>query len=111
MVEYAAAVLKGKEDKVAFVNFAINIRQECDCWGMENPLIGPDVGILASRDPVSIDQASFDLVNKACGKDVFREAHPDQNASVQLQYAQELGLGRAEYELIYVDTAAQNNRH
>jgi uncharacterized protein len=100
MVEYVAAVLKGKENKVAFINFAINIRQECDCWGMENPRIGPDVGILASRDPVSIDQASFDLVNKACGKDVFREAHPDQNASVQLQYAQELGLGRAEYELI-----------
>ena len=104
MVEYAAAVLKGRENRVAFVNFAINIRQECDCWGMENPLIGPDVGILASRDPVSIDQASFDLVKKACGKDIFKAAHPDQDGSVQLAYARELGLGRTEYELIRVET-------
>ena len=89
---------------MAFVNFAINIRQECDCWGMENPLIGPDVGLFASRDPVSVDQACFDMVKKMAGRDIFKEAHPDQDGSIQLNYARELGLGRTEYELLRVET-------
>jgi hypothetical protein len=100
MVEYALAVLKDKKDKSAFFNFAIRINKECDCWGMENPRIAPDVGILASLDPVSIDKASFDLVNKACGKDIFKAAHPEHDGMKQLEYAQELGLGSLDYELI-----------
>ncbi|MFH1888821.1 MAG: DUF362 domain-containing protein [Candidatus Omnitrophota bacterium] len=100
IVEYALAVLKDKKDKSAFFNFAVRISKECDCWGTENPRIALDVGILASLDPVSIDKASFDLVNKACGKDIFKEAHPDPDGMRQLEYAQELGLGNLEYELI-----------
>lgn len=102
MVEYSLAVLKDKKDKAAFLNFALRINKECDCWGMENPSIAPDVGILASLDPVSIDKASFDLVNKACGKDIFKTAHPQQDGMKQLDYAQELGLGNLDYELIEV---------
>ncbi|HRZ87554.1 MAG TPA: DUF362 domain-containing protein, partial [bacterium] len=102
MVEYAYAALRGKERRSGFINFAVRINQECDCWGGENPRIAPDIGILASRDPVSIDKASMDLVNRACGKDIFREVHPEQNGMKQLEYAQELGLGSLEYELIEV---------
>ncbi|MCX5669047.1 MAG: DUF362 domain-containing protein [Candidatus Omnitrophica bacterium] len=100
MVEYSLAVLKHKKKKSGFINFAIKINKECDCWGMENPRIAPDVGMLASVDPVSIDQASFDLVNKACGKDVFQDTHPEQDGTRQLQYAQSIGLGSLDYELI-----------
>jgi len=100
MVEYSMAVLKDKKDKSGFINFAVKINKECDCWGAENPRIAPDVGILASNDPVSIDKASFDLVNKACNKDIFRSVHPDQNGIKQLSYAQEIGLGILDYELI-----------
>jgi hypothetical protein len=67
---------------------------------MENPRIAPDIGILASDDPVSIDQASFDLVNQACGKDIFKQTHPEQDGTKQLQYAQSIGLGNLDYELI-----------
>lgn len=102
MVEYALAVLEGKKGKAAFFNFAIRINKECDCWGMENPCIAPDVGIFASLDPVSIDKASLDLVNRACGRDIFKEAHPEQDGTRQLIYAQELGLGSLDYELIEV---------
>jgi len=98
MVEYAAAVLKGK--KAGFLNFAIKINKECDCWGMENPRIAPDVGILASVDLVSIDKASLDLVTQTAGKNVFKEQHPNQDAAIQLKYAQGLGLGNLNYELI-----------
>ncbi|MDP2928079.1 MAG: DUF362 domain-containing protein [Candidatus Omnitrophota bacterium] len=100
MVEYSLAVLKDKKEKSGFINFAIKINKECDCWGTQNPRIAPDVGILASNDPVSIDQASFDLVNKACGKDIFKAAHPEQDGTKQLRYAQGIGLGSLDYELI-----------
>lgn len=100
MVEYSLAVLKDKKEKSGFINFAIKINKECDCWGMENPRIAPDVGILASIDPVSVDQASFDLVSQICGKDIFKDAHPDQDSTRQLYYAQDIGLGSLEYELI-----------
>ena len=100
MVEYSLAVLKDKKNKTGFINFAVKINKECDCWGAENPRIAPDVGILASNDPVSIDKASFDLVNKTCGKDIFKAVHPDQDGLKQLRYAQEIGLGSLDYELI-----------
>jgi len=100
MVEYSLAVLKEKKNKSGFINFAIRINKECDCWGMENPRIAPDIGILASLDPVSIDKASFDLVNKASGTDIFKAAHPEQDGTKQLKYAQEIGLGSLDYELI-----------
>ncbi len=100
MTAYAAAVLKGKPS--VFINFAVKVNKECDCWGAENPRIAPDVGILASLDPVSVDKASYDLVVKACGKDVFKEAHPDQDGLKQLERARDLGLGNLDYELITV---------
>jgi len=100
MVEYSLAVLKNRKGQTAFINFALKINKECDCWGMENPRIAPDVGILASMDPVSIDKASFDLVNQACGRDIFKETHPDQDGLKQLKLANRLGLGNLDYELI-----------
>jgi len=100
MVEYSLAVLKNRKGQTGFINFATRINKECDCWGMENPRIAPDVGILASMDPVSIDKASFDLVNKACGRDIFKETHPDQDGLKQLKLANRLGLGNLDYELI-----------
>jgi uncharacterized protein len=100
MAEYAYAVLRDKKDKCAFFNFAVSINKECDCWGLENPRIAADVGILASRDPVSVDKASFDLVKAACGKDIFHEVHPDYDGLNQLKYAQSVGLGSLDYELI-----------
>ncbi|PIQ86263.1 MAG: hypothetical protein COV73_04805 [Candidatus Omnitrophica bacterium CG11_big_fil_rev_8_21_14_0_20_43_6] len=93
-------MLKDKQKKSGFINFATKINKECDCWGMENPRIAPDVGILASAEPVSIDQASLDLVNQSCGKDIFRDAHPQQDGIEQLRYAQSIGLGSRDYELI-----------
>ena len=98
MVEYAYAVLKDKK-KCVFFNFAIKITKECDCLAKDDPRITPDIGILASLDPVSADKASFDLVNSSCGRDIFKELHPNRDGMIQLKYAQELGLGNLDYEL------------
>jgi len=100
MVEYAYAVLQTKRDSSAFINFAIKITKECDCLAKDDPRIVPDVGILASLDPVSVDKASFDLVIKRANKDIFKQVHPERNALQQLEYAYKLGLGNLEYELI-----------
>lgn len=102
MVEYAYAILKDKKGKSGFLNFALRINKECDCWTLENSRIAPDVGIFSSADPVAIDKASLDLVNESCGKEVFKEAHPRQNHLLQLEYAQKIGLGSIGYELIRV---------
>lgn len=100
MVEYAKAVLLGKKEKAAFINFAVKITKECDCLAKDDPKISPDVGILASLDPVSIDKASYDLVVGACGKDIFKQEHPNRDGLKQLRYAQQIGLGSLEYELV-----------
>ncbi|MFA5144524.1 MAG: DUF362 domain-containing protein [Candidatus Omnitrophota bacterium] len=100
MIEYTFAVMKGKKDKSAFLNFAIKITKECDCLAKDDPRVSPDIGILASSDPVSIDKASLDLVVKACGRDIFKELHPHRDGSRQLSYAHELGLGKLDYELV-----------
>jgi hypothetical protein len=105
MVEYALAVMRRKKDKVAFLNFAVKITKECDCLAKDDPRVSPDIGILASCDPVSIDKASFDLVNKACGRDIFKELHPQRDSTRQLRYARELGLGNLDYELTELSPA------
>lgn len=100
--EYAYAVLKSKKNKSCFINFATKINKECDCWGQENPRIAPDVGIFASLDPVAIDKASYDMVNKISKKDIFRESHPDQDGLIQLSHSEKMGMGSQEYELVEV---------
>ncbi|MEW6101950.1 MAG: DUF362 domain-containing protein [Candidatus Omnitrophota bacterium] len=100
MVEYAFALLKAKKGRLAFFNFAVKITKECDCLAKDDPRVSSDIGILASDDPVSIDKASFDLVNQACGRDIFSELHPHRDARRQLDYAAKLGLGSLDYELI-----------
>jgi len=85
---------------MGFLNFAIRINKECDCWNEETPAIAPDIGILASSDPVSIDKASYDLAKRISGHDVFKKTHPDQDGTIQLKYAAEIGLGSLDYELI-----------
>jgi len=102
MIEYVSAVMRNKNGKLGFLNFAIKITKECDCLAKDDPRVAPDIGILASCDPVSIDKASFDLVNAACGRDIFKELHPERDGTLQLKYAQELGLGNLDYGLIEV---------
>ncbi len=104
MAEYAYGVLAGKKGGVAFFNFLLDISPNCDCYPHNDPPIVPNIGILASVDIVAIDQASVDLTNKAkgriSGEDKFRTLYPNVDWSVQLKYAEKIGLGSREYELI-----------
>ena len=113
MAEYAYGAVKGKPGRVGYINFALNITPDCDCAGWSDAAMVPDIGILASHDPVALDKACYDLVNArqgnpesalTCnhepGKDKFKGAWSYTDGEVQFAHAQALGLGQVEYELI-----------
>jgi hypothetical protein len=67
------------------------------------PKICEDIAILASYDPVAIDQASIDLLKEKTGEDILRRLWPDNDYNVQIQYAEEIGLGSRKYELTVIN--------
>ncbi len=98
MTEYCFGAVKDK--KVAYMSFINNVSPNCDCYGITSPPIVGDVGVLASFDPVAIDQTCLDLCNKKAGKDIFKATWPNIDATIQLSYAEKIGLGKREYQLI-----------
>ena len=115
MVEYTFAVLKDKKGRAAFLNFLTRISPACDCYGHNDAPIVRDLGIMASTDPVAIDQASADMVNRQAGlegsclskhtepgKDKFRGLYPKVDWTIQLEYAEKIGLGQRRYELVNI---------
>ncbi|WP_228369028.1 MULTISPECIES: DUF362 domain-containing protein [Pseudothermotoga] len=100
MAEYTYAVLKDK--KSVFISFIMDISPDCDCWHTNRPPIAPDIGIAASTDPVALDQACIDLVVQSTGGDPFLKVHPKVTWKTQLEYAENLGLGSRQYELVKV---------
>jgi uncharacterized protein len=115
MVEYAYGAVQGKENKAGYMNFLIRITPDCDCFPFSDAPIVPDIGILASKDPVAIDAASFDLVNQQqgfvnsglethhhAGEDKFKGVHAQTDGYRQVRYAREIGMGSEEYELITI---------
>lgn len=112
MVEYAVGAISNKKDKVGYISFLNNISPDCDCFGFSDAPLVRDLGILASLDPVAIDQVCVDLVNMEKGlpgskldghedsTDKFATLYPDIDWSRQLAYGEEVGLGSRNYELI-----------
>ncbi len=115
MAEYAHGTTVGKEGRIGYFNFLTRISPQCDCFSWSDYPIVPDIGILASKDPVAIDKASFDLVNQQRGfkqsslksgwepgENKFKGLKPEIDAEYTLRYAEELGMGSTEYELIKI---------
>jgi uncharacterized Fe-S center protein len=115
MVEYTMGVLQGKADKALFINFITDVSPACDCYPANDAPIVKNIGVVASTDPVAIDQASVDLVNAepalagtrlttntAPGEDKFKGIYPKVDWEIQLDYAERLGLGSRTYELVRV---------
>ncbi len=119
MVEYCAGVLKNKSGKTLYINFINHVSPACDCVPYNDAPIVRDIGVVASTDPVAIDQASVDLVNQepalsdscmsshseegmAAGSDKFRVIYPKVDWPLQLVYAEKIGLGSREYDLIKI---------
>lgn len=114
LVEYAGALLQAVSRPVLHLNYLVNITAGCDCWGGNKRPLCPDLGVMASFDPVALDQACYDLINKAPGQkaalpddwqtgaDKFAALYPFVDAGSCFAYAQHLGLGRRDYQMITV---------
>lgn len=115
MTEYAYGAVKNKQKKICYINFLMDITPDCDCVPWSDSPIVPDIGILASDDPVALDNASYDLVNKQCGfkesllnhnhgrgKDKFKGLYDKIDGIIQLKYGEEIGLGTMDYQLIKI---------
>ena len=112
IAEYTLAVLKGRPN--FHVSLVIDVSPFCDCYELNDLPIIPDVGILASFDPVALDRACVDLCNQQpviegsyLGErphehDRFCCTHPETNWQVGLDYAEQIGLGTQDYELIEI---------
>ena len=104
MADAASTVVKHFESKIAFINVMKNLSVDCDCCApAEDPCMA-DIGILASLDPVAIDQACIDLVyaSKDPGRDHFVERVESRHGVHTIEAAAELGFGSREYELVEV---------
>lgn len=105
MADAASSVVEYFKGNMAFINIMCNMSVDCDCCAVaEDPCI-KDIGILASLDPVAIDQACIDLVVNSDdpGKEHFLERVNSRNGIHTIDEAAKLGVGTKEYELIKID--------
>lgn len=105
MADAASSVINYFENNIVYINIMKNISIDCDCCSVaEDPCI-PDIGILASTDPVALDKACLDLVynSKFTGKDHFIERVESRHGKHILEASSKLNLGNLEYELVDID--------
>ncbi|MCM1126184.1 MAG: DUF362 domain-containing protein [Lachnospiraceae bacterium] len=93
----------GNGERIVYINVLNNISIDCDCDGNPSEPDIHDIGILASTDPVAIDQASIDLCFAAEGSESLQQRVERQNGIHTLEHAQEIGLGSRSYELVDID--------
>jgi hypothetical protein len=102
-----------KPGKIGYMAYAFDIAPECDCFPWNGTYVAPDVGVFASKDPVAIDSAVADMIDKAPigpnsraeelglkpGEDKFKAVNAF-TPRIQLKAGEKIGLGTMNYELI-----------
>ena len=100
MAEAAKAVADHIGDRVVYINVMNNLSVDCDCDGSPAAPTMADIGILASLDPVALDQACVDLVYAAPdGTDLITRMESKQGI-ITLEHGEAIGLGSRQYELV-----------
>ena len=104
MADSASSVVNYFQGNIAYINVMCNMSVDCDCCSVAEDPCMKDIGILASTDPVAIDQACIDLVKKSEdeGKVHFLERVESRHGTHTIDVAEELGVGTKEYELIEI---------
>ena len=105
MADSASSVVDYFKGNIAYINIMCNMSVDCDCCSVAEDPCMKDIGILASLDPVAIDQACIDLVKNSddAGKEHFLERVNSRHGTHTIDAATELGIGKKEYELINLD--------
>ena len=102
MADAASSVVKHFNGKAVYINVMKNLSVDCDCDGNASAPCMQDIGVLASTDPIAVDQACLDLVYNSTdpGKDKLIERIESRHGVHTIEAAAELGFGEREYELI-----------
>ena len=105
MGDAASSVDKYFKGNIAYINAMVNISIDCDCDGNASAPCMQNIGILASTDPVAIDQACLDIIYNSNdpGKEKLIQRIEEKKAIYILETAEKLGTGSREYELINID--------
>ncbi len=103
MAEAGKSVSDYMEGNMLYINVMNRLSVDCDCDGNPAEPDMHDIGILASFDPVAVDQACIDLVYAAEDGDSLIERIESRNGLLTLEHAEEIGLGSRTYELISID--------
>ncbi len=104
MADAASSVVDYFKGNIAYINVMKNMSVDCDCCAVAEDPCMQDIGILASLDPIAIDQACLDLVYASDdpGRDHLIERIESRNGILTVEAAAELGFGSREYELVEV---------
>ena len=102
MADAAESVNNHFKGNIVYINVMKNLSVDCDCDGNASAPCMEDIGVLASTDPISIDQACLDLVYNSTdlGKDKLIERIESRHGVHTIEAASELGFGERKYELI-----------
>ena len=104
MAESAGSVVDYFKGNIVYINIMCNMSVDCDCCAVAEDPCMKDIGVLASTDPVAIDQASIDLVkeSKDIGKEHLLERINSRHGTHTIDVADKLGFGSKEYDLIEI---------
>ena len=102
MADAAESVVKHFDGNIVYINVMKNLSVDCDCDGNASAPCMQDIGVLASTDPIAVDQACLDLVYNSNdkGKDKLIERIESRHGVHTIEAASELGFGERDYELI-----------
>lgn len=105
MADAASSVVNYFKPNVAYINVMCNLSVDCDCCAVAEDPCMKDIGVLASLDPVALDQACIDLIynSKDPGKEHFIKRVERQNGIHTIEAASSIGVGSRNYELINID--------
>ncbi len=105
MSDAASSIIDYFKGNIVYINVMKNMSVDCDCCAVAEDPCMADIGILASLDPVAIDQACLDLVYASDdpGRDHLLERIESKNGVHTIEAAADLGFGSREYELITVE--------
>jgi len=102
MAEHAYGVVKEKPGKCFYINVMVDMTKDCDCFNVSQPKLIPDIGLLASSDPVAVDKATLDITARVHGKTLAEISYAQHDAMIQIAHAAKIGMGSLEYELVQV---------
>ena len=105
MADAAKTITDFFEGNIAYINAMVNMSVDCDCCHVAEDPCMKDIGILASLDPVALDQACIDFVynSKDEGRDKLVERIESRNGLLTIESAESQKIGSREYELINID--------